>query len=47
MREDLNDLRQQMGDGFAEMRGKFDATAAGQQHIADLLTRLIDQENGQ
>jgi hypothetical protein len=33
--------------GFIEMRGKFDAAAAGQQEIANLLTRLIDREDGQ
>jgi hypothetical protein len=33
----------QVGNGFIEMRGKLDAAAAGQQHIADLLQRLIDQ----
>lgn len=54
MREDLTDLRQQMNDrfaqvdrGFAEMRGKLDAAAAGQQHIVELLNRLITQQNGQ
>jgi hypothetical protein len=52
MREDLTDLRTQMNDrfadvydGFAEMRGKFDATAAGQQQIVTLLNTLIDQQN--
>jgi hypothetical protein len=50
MREDLTDIRQQVNDGFAEVnrgfveiRGRLDATAAGQQYITDLLTRLIDQ----
>jgi len=47
MREDLTDLRQQMNDGFTEMRGKFDATAAGQQQIVDLLNTLIGQQGGQ
>jgi len=32
--------------GFAEMRGKFDAAAAGQQQIVSLLTTLIDQQDG-
>ena len=47
-REDLNDLRSrveggfaQVDIGFAEMRSKLDATAAGQQQIADLLNSLI------
>jgi chromosome segregation ATPase len=47
LREDLTDLRQQMNDGFTEMRGKFDATAAGQQQIVDLLNTLIGQQGGQ
>ena len=47
MREDLNDLRQRMDGEFTEIRGKLDAAATGQQYIADLLTRLIDQENAQ
>ncbi|MGH3767061.1 MAG: permease [Pseudonocardiaceae bacterium] len=46
MREDLTDLRQQMSTGFTEMRGKFDAAAAGQQQIVDLLTTLITQQPG-
>jgi hypothetical protein len=27
------------------MRGKLDATASGQQHIADLIQRLIDDQD--
>jgi hypothetical protein len=34
----------EVGRGFAEMRGRLDQTAAGQQHIAQLLTTLINQE---
>jgi len=48
MREDLTDLRTHVDTGFAvfergftEMRGKFDAAAAGQQQIAELLNTLI------
>lgn len=41
MREDLNDLRQKVDTGFTEIRGRLDATAAGMQHIADLLGTLI------
>jgi hypothetical protein len=33
--------------GFAEMRGKFDQTAAGQQQIVQLLTGLISGQSGQ
>jgi hypothetical protein len=54
MREDLTDLRQRVDhgfqlvdNGFVEMRGKFDATAAGQQQIAELLNTLIAQQGGQ
>ena len=43
MREDLTDLRQHVGNGFTEMRGKLDAAAVGQQQIVDLLTTLIGQ----
>jgi hypothetical protein len=28
-------------DGFMEMRGKLDGAAAGQQHIVEILERLI------
>jgi hypothetical protein len=31
--------------GFTEMRGKFDATAAGQQQIVELLNTLIVQQS--
>lgn len=51
MREDLADLRKHVDDGFAkvergftEMRGKFDATAAGQEQIVGLLNTLIGQQ---
>lgn len=39
VRDDLVDLR-------SEMRGKFDLTAAGQQHIVGLLETLIDRDGG-
>ena len=32
-----------MDRGFAEIRGRLDATAAGQERIVGLLTRLIDE----
>lgn len=44
-REDLTDLRNRVDNGFADMRGKLDAAAAGQQHIVGLLERLIGQED--
>jgi chromosome segregation ATPase len=47
MREDLTDLRSRVEDGFTEMRGKFDAAAAGQQQIASMLSTLIAQQDEQ
>lgn len=51
LREDFVDLRQHVDEGFArvdqgftEMRGKLDATAAGQQRIAELIQTLLDQQ---
>jgi ABC-type transporter Mla subunit MlaD len=53
MREDLadltshaNSLSSRVENGFAEMRGKLDAAAAGQDQIARLLSALIERENG-
>ena len=46
MREDFTDLRTQVNNGFIEIRGRLDATAAGQQQIANLLSVLIDQQDG-
>lgn len=40
-RQDLTDTRREMHTGFLEIRGRLDATAAGQQRIADMLTTLI------
>jgi hypothetical protein len=39
-------LEQKVDDGFIEMRGKFDATAAGQEQIVTLLNTLISQQQG-
>ncbi len=45
MRQDFVDLREQVDRGFAEMRGRFDGTAAGLQQIAERLdTVLIDRD---
>lgn len=41
LREDFVDLRMHVDQGFTELRGKFDAAAAGQQQIADLIQTLI------
>lgn len=50
LREDLRDLRThvderfvRVDDGFTEMRGKLDATAAGQRQIVDLIQTIIDR----
>jgi hypothetical protein len=37
----------EVDNGFADMRGKLDQAAAGQQQIVELLTTLIDQEGDQ
>ncbi|HEY2762488.1 MAG TPA: hypothetical protein VGJ13_00500 [Pseudonocardiaceae bacterium] len=54
MRDDLTDLRARVSDGFAqvdhgftEMRGKLDATAAGQQQVVHSLNTFIAQQGGQ
>ncbi|OBK86306.1 hypothetical protein A5649_20880 [Mycolicibacter heraklionensis] len=44
--EDMNDRFTQVNNGFAEMRGRFDATAAGQQHIVELIQGLIGEQGG-
>jgi cytochrome P450 len=41
LREDFSDLRTDVDRGFTEMRGKLDATAAGQERIAELIKDLI------
>jgi chromosome segregation ATPase len=53
LRTEVTDLQTQMNNrfaavdnGFIEMRGKFDATAAGMEQITNLLTTLIDQRGG-
>jgi hypothetical protein len=43
MRDDLTGLREHVADGFTQVRGKPDATAAGQQQIVDLLNTLISR----
>jgi hypothetical protein len=44
LREDFVDLRDHVDRGFTEMRGKLDATAAGQQQIVDLLHTLSGRD---
>jgi outer membrane murein-binding lipoprotein Lpp len=41
MREYMYAMREDMDNGFIQMRGKFDVTAAGQQQIVELLNGLI------
>lgn len=43
LEEKLDRLEENVGTGFTKIRGKFDQAATGQQHIADLLQRLIDR----
>lgn len=42
-RQDFVDLRDHVDRRFAEMRGKLDAAAAGQQQIVDLIHTVIDK----
>lgn len=54
-RQDIADLRARLDQvdarfadvdrGFAEMRGRFDAAAVGQQQLADMLTTLIERDD--
>lgn len=39
----MNSLEQKVDSGFIEMRGKFDATAAGLDQITGMLTTLLAQ----
>ena len=43
----FDQLENEMRNGLVEMRGKLDQAAAGQQHIVDLLTTLIDAPGDQ
>ena len=44
LRQDFVDLRRHVDDGFAEMRGKLDGAAAGQQQIVALLHTILGDE---
>ncbi|MEU7816722.1 permease [Pseudonocardia sp. NPDC049154] len=44
LRGEVSELRTEMQDGFTQIRGALDATAAGQEQISALLTRLIDPD---
>lgn len=41
LRDDFGVLRDRVDQGFVEMRGKFDAAAAGQQQLVELLEMVI------
>ena len=43
-RDDLADLRDEARRGFAEMRGRLDQAAAGQEQIVQLLNTLIGRQ---
>ncbi len=43
----IGDLQVKVNQGFAEMRGKLDQTAAGQELIVGLLNTLIDRGDDQ
>lgn len=42
--EEVSQGFEQVDRGFAEMRGKLDGTAAGQQRIAEMIQTLIDRQ---
>ena len=44
IRQEMNERFAHVDDGFAEMRGKFDAAAAGQQQIVEMLNTLIERD---
>jgi hypothetical protein len=43
-REHVDQRFEQVDQGFTEMRGKFDAAAAGQQQIVDLIQTVINDQ---
>jgi hypothetical protein len=47
MREDFSDLRTGFENGFAEIRGRLDAAAAGQEQIVGMLNTLIERQGDQ
>lgn len=44
LRSEFGTLREHVDQGFIEMRGKFDAAAAGQRQIVELLETIIRDE---
>jgi hypothetical protein len=47
LRENSVDLRNHVDNGFIEMRGEFDAMAAGQHQIVGLLQTIAEQGQGE
>lgn len=47
LEEKFDRLEEKVDNGFAEMRGKLDVTAAGQQQIVTLLNSLVGQQGEQ
>lgn len=47
LRADMNDRFGRVDKGFIEMRGRFDAAAAGQQEIVRLIQELSDDRGGE
>lgn len=45
LRADMHTLREHVDGGFASVCGALDATAAGQHEIAEMLSRLIDEQD--
>ncbi|HEX5113859.1 MAG TPA: permease [Pseudonocardiaceae bacterium] len=43
----VDDNFAKVDDNFVEMRGKFEATAAGQQQIVELLNTVISRQDGE
>jgi len=43
----IDQLENKVDRGFVEMRGKFDQLAGGQQHIVELLTRVLGDDGKQ
>lgn len=46
MRADMTRLQEKLDAGFAEMRRRFDACAASQRQIADMVDTLVAQRGG-
>lgn len=45
-RQDITGMRAHVDNGFAEVRGRLDAAAAGHEQLVTMLNTLIDREQG-